>query len=224
PVGEVAPSPADALIHACYHLAPLPPLLPGGAFVAVLTDQAPDIPRLQIRKLRPDVSSEGSEERLVSIHRHLMRALGFGQRLFFLTEQTGIGNSVTCRQRGKGFQPYINTHLYSHLLISRWQWHGLSALTGEAHVALVRAAELDGRRLGRALQWAMHDHLHLPDVHDAQALGLRIQLTPNGHLRKREASIAALPTKTWGARLLIAVSYPTAECLESQVNAHRDVL
>jgi len=68
-----------------------------------------------------------------------------------------------------------------------------------------------------------HD-LHLTDVHDAQAFGIRIQLAANRHLRKRETSVASLPAKTRVPRFLVICAHPAKERLERQINAYYNVL
>src|SRR5262249_37299661 len=109
-------------------------------------------------------------------------------------------------------------------LSTSWQGCRLSALARKADVPFARAAALNSCRLGRAFHWAMQHHLHLPNVHHAQALGLRIQLAANRHLGKGEAGVASLAAKTGIAWFFFAVSHAPKERPDCQVNAHRDIL
>src|SRR5262245_9400375 len=70
----------------------------------------------------------------------------------------------------------------------------------------------------------MQDDLHQPNGHDAQPLGLNIQLAAHGHLRKRETIVASLPAKTRRARLFGSFTHAAEERLECQSNTNRNVL
>src|SRR5262249_16195505 len=122
-------------------------------------------------------------------------------------------------QGGECFEPDINAHLLPDLR----QGQRLGTLAREADVPLAGAATPDGGRLRRAFEGPMQDNPHRSDVHDAQALRIRLHLTADWQLRESETVVAPFPSEAGIARRLPG-STATEEGLEGEVNAHRDVL
>src|SRR5215813_3206326 len=143
-----------------------------------------------------------------------------GKRWFLFAEDLGIGNRVASRPGGECLEPYVKAHALLRSGQGRW----LSARAGKRDRPLARAAALKGRRLGCAFRWTMPDDLHLPAVHEAQAPGVRIHLTPHGHLRAGAAVIAPLAAKAWITRLLFSRLHTANECRECQITADGHVL
>jgi hypothetical protein len=69
----------------------------------------------------------------------------------------------------------------------------------------------------------MQDELDQSDVHHAQALGLRVQMTAHRHLREGKARVAPLPTEARIARRLTGRT-AAKEGFDGQIDAYRDVL
>jgi len=181
-VGEVAPPPGDALMHASHNPAPLRTL------------------RRALLDLRET-------------------PLGSRQRTFVAAEEAQVLYWLTFRGHSKGLQ----AHIQAHFSPSRWQWTRLGTLAREADVPFAGAAALDGGRLGRALQRAMQDDFHQPDVHHTQPPRLGVQMAAHRHLREGEAIIAAPASKTRITWRLAGFD-PAEERLEGQINAHGHVL
>ena len=120
---------------------------------------------------------------------------------------------------GEGLESYVNADVLTGLRQRRW----LSTFTREAHIPLAGTPAADGGRLGHAIQRAMQDDFHLPDVGDTQPLRLRVQLAADGNLRKCEAIVTVLAPKAWIARCLSHFD-AAEERLEGEVNAHGDIL
>src|SRR5262249_5938962 len=98
-------------------------------------------------------------------------ALRVGKSWPFLSEEARVGDLLPGGQSGTRLQAHINTNVLPGLRQTIW----LEALARNADLPLACAAALDGSGLGRAFQWPVHDHPHLPHIHDTQPLGLRIQ-------------------------------------------------
>src|SRR5262249_52332676 len=147
-------------------------------------------------------------------------ALRVGKSWPFLSEEARVGNLLPGGQSGTRLQAHINTNVLPGLRQTIW----LEALARNADLPLACAAALDGSELGRAFQWPVHDHPHLPHIHDTQPLGLRIQFAAHRHLGEGETVVASFPTKTGIAWPLLAVAHAAKERLKGQVNACRNVL
>lgn len=130
-----------------------------------------------------------------------------------------MGNLLLGAQGGERRE----THVYPHLAPGLWPPRGLDARAGAADGPLAGTAAANGSGLGRALQGPLQDHLHLPDVHDAQALGRNVQVAADRHLRDGEALGAPRAANAWRPGRL-ADGAAAAERLEGQVDAHGDML
>ena len=128
--------------------------------------------------------------------------LRLGKRVFFASEETRVGDLLPVESVAKVFRP---TSMPTGCpVVGQRRW--FSALAGETHVPLARAAPADRRRLGRAIHRAMQENLHLSDAGDAQALLLGIKATADRNLREGDALVASTPTEAGVARLLASFS------------------
>src|SRR5258706_3140542 len=146
-------------------------------------------------------------------------ALRFGERVFLHAEEARIGDLLPRAEGGEGLQAPVDAHRLPHGRQGRR--HG--ALTREGDVPLARAAAADVGSLGRALDGTMQNDLHLADIHDAQALSVRVQCAADWHLREGEAVVAPLATEA-GIAWLLAGFATAEESLEGEVDAHGHVL
>ena len=143
-------------------------------------------------------------------------ALDFGQSLLFLAEKAGIGYFFTRAERGKGLESYVYSDLGRHCgQAFRF------ALARETHVPLAGRTASDGTGFHLALHRPVIDHL------DTANLGKRhtvIMGEAKAALREGEAIVSILTLEPGKTRVLGVLSDSSEECLEGQVNAHRNVL
>src|SRR5262249_50293904 len=119
-----------------------------------------------------------SFSRRCSLLRVSKAPLRLGKGVLLLAKAAGSGHRLASGKGCKGRASSVTADLPPRF----WQRRWLDALARKADVPLAGASALIGRRLGRAVQGAMQDHLHLPHVHHPQALGIRSQLAAHRHL------------------------------------------
>jgi len=149
-------------------------------------------------------------------------ALRFSKVCFFLPEEAGIVDVLVCGEIGKGLEPHINADLFRR----GGQVVGLHFCTEDRDVPLASGSAFDNGSLGRALERAMHDHLHLPKL-GKHELALLLALTGERKavpvLLEREAIIAKARPKP-GIAWLFARFAPAEKGGESQINPLDQIL
>ncbi len=139
-------------------------------------------------------------------------ALRFGKGFFFLAEEAGIVDVLVCGEIGKGLEPHINADLFRR----GEQALGLHFAAADRDVPLARGRAFDNGSLGRALDRAMHDHLHLPKL-GKHELALTGESKAVPVLLEGEAIIAKARPKA-GIAWLLARLAPAEKGGESQIN------
>jgi hypothetical protein len=144
-----------------------------------------------------------------------MLALDLSQCFLFLAKEPRILDLFSSREGGKGFEPYVNTHLERAL----WQPFRFTFYR-EGDIPLAGTAFVDGTGLDLSLDLTVVDHLHAANLGEADPVVMR---DTKATLGEGEAIVAVLATKTREAGFFSALTSPE-EGFESQIDADGNVL